>query len=114
MPRRRAILVALLSGLAFWLWGFIARHVQHDLAPTPSELAPRNVWRDVKDHARLRFHTGEAARRYNVLQKLSYGGVIFGLLPLMVLTGLTMSPGADASPKAVVGRPIRRPGTAFR
>ena len=86
-----------IPGIAFWLWGFAARHVQSDLAPTRTELAPRNLWQDIKDHARLRFHTGEAARRYNILQKLSYVGVIFGLLPAMVLTGLTMSPGIDAA-----------------
>lgn len=84
-------------GLAFWLWGFAARHVQRDLAPAPGELAPRSLWRDVKDHARLRFPTGDAARRYNILQKLSYTVVIFALLPLMALTGLTMSPGMDAA-----------------
>ncbi len=86
-----------IPGLLFWLWGLASRHVQHDLAPTPSELRPANIWHDIKDHARLRFHTGEAARRYNILQKLSYVGVIFVLLPLVVLTGLTMSPGMDAS-----------------
>jgi thiosulfate reductase cytochrome b subunit len=77
--------------------GVISRHVQRDLAPTAEELRPGSLWQDIKDHARLRFHTGEAARRYNVLQKLSYVGVIFGLLPIMVLTGLTMSPGIDAA-----------------
>ena len=71
--------------------------MQRDLAPSRQELRPRHLWQDVKDHARLRFHTGEAARRYNVLQKLSYVGVIFGLLPAMVLTGLTMSPGVNAA-----------------
>ncbi|WP_374943949.1 cytochrome b/b6 domain-containing protein [Sphingomonas sp.] len=84
-------------GLLFWLWGFASRHVQRDLAPTLDELRPRSLWNDIKDHARLRFHTGEAARRYNVLQKLSYVSVIFGLLPIMVLSGLTMSPGVDAA-----------------
>ena len=48
---------------------------------------------DIANHARLRFHHG---RRYNVLQKLAYAGVLFGLLPLMILTGLTMSPGFNA------------------
>ena len=32
-----------------------------------------------------------------MLQKLAYIGVIFGLLPLMVLTGLTMSPAVTAA-----------------
>ena len=84
-------------GLLFWLWGVATRHVQSDLVPTRDELRPRNLWQDVKDHARLRFHTGEAARHYNVLQKLSYVGVIFLLIPAMVLTGLTMSPAVDAA-----------------
>jgi thiosulfate reductase cytochrome b subunit len=35
--------------------------------------------------------------RYNTLQKLSYFGVIFLLLPVVILTGLTMSPGMDAA-----------------
>ena len=84
-------------GLLFWLWGFATRHIQRDLAPTVDELRPGNLWQDIKDHARLRFPTGQAARRYNILQKFSYVGVIFGLIPLMVLTGLTMSPGVDAA-----------------
>ena len=86
-----------IPGLFFWLWGFGSRHVQRDLAPNRGELKPVNIWQDIKDHARLRFHVGEAARRYNILQKLSYVGVIFGLLPLMVLTGLTMSPAMNAA-----------------
>jgi len=89
--------VLVLPGLGFWLWGFLSRHIQRDLAPTARELRPASLWHDIKDHARLRFPTGEAARRYNILQKLSYMGVIFLLLPTMVLTGLTMSPGIDAA-----------------
>ena len=46
----------------------------------------------MKQHARLRFPTGAAALRYNVLQKLAYAGVLFGLLPLVIVTGLGMSP----------------------
>jgi thiosulfate reductase cytochrome b subunit len=71
--------------------------MQRDLAPKADELAPRHVWRDIKDHARLRFPTGEAALRYNTLQKISYVSVIFILLPLMILTGLAMSPSMDAA-----------------
>lgn len=48
------------------------------------------------DHIRLRFPKGEEARRYNVLQQLTYLIVIFVLLPLIVIAGLTMSPGLDA------------------
>jgi Ni/Fe-hydrogenase b-type cytochrome subunit len=85
-------------GLAlFVLTSLINRHAQRELAPRPSELRPSHIWRDVRDHARLRFPTGEAALSYNILQKISYVGVIFVLLPLMLLTGLAMSPAMDAA-----------------
>lgn len=83
-------------GLLYWLWSVVARHLQRDLAPSRHELRPGSIWQDIKDHARLHFPTGAKAQRYNILQKLSYLGVIFGLLPVMALTGLTMSPNMDA------------------
>jgi thiosulfate reductase cytochrome b subunit len=89
--------VLALAGLAYWLWSFANRHVQRDLAPHRAELAPAHIWHDIKEHARLRFPTGEAALRYNILQKLSYLGVLFGLLPALVLSGLAMSPAMDAA-----------------
>jgi thiosulfate reductase cytochrome b subunit len=73
------------------------RHIARDLHITRSEWRPAHIWRDVTAHAKLRFPTGAAALRYNVLQKLAYCGVLFGLLPLMILTGLAMSPGIDAA-----------------
>ena len=84
----------------------------HDLLPGGRELAPRHLLQDVKNHALLRFPKGEAARRYNTLQKLSYLGVVFVLIPLQILTGLTMSPAMDAAWPWLVdvfgGRPSAR------
>ncbi|MEO8715484.1 MAG: cytochrome b/b6 domain-containing protein [Acetobacteraceae bacterium] len=57
----------------------------------------RGIGRSVLQHLRLHFPRGEEARSYNVLQKLSYLIVAFLLLPLMVLTGLTMSPAMDTA-----------------
>jgi len=81
----------------FLLTSLINRHAQRDLAPKRAEVRPSHIWHDIREHARLRFPTGDAALRYNILQKLSYVAVIFILLPLMVLTGLAMSPGVDAA-----------------
>lgn len=83
--------------LAYMLWSVVNRHISGDLAFRRGEVKPSHVWRNIKDHARLRFPTGEAALRYNVLQKASYIGVIFVLLPLIIFTGLTMSPGMNAA-----------------
>lgn len=83
--------------IIFLTISFLNRHAQRDLAPTADEVKPRHIWQDIREHARLHFPTGEAALRYNILQKLSYVAVIFALLPLMVLTGLTMSPAMGAA-----------------
>jgi thiosulfate reductase cytochrome b subunit len=72
-------------------------HVRRDLHIRKWEWSPRHIWHDIKEHARLRFPTGEAAKNYNILQKISYIGVIFVLLPLIILTGLTMSPAMNAA-----------------
>jgi thiosulfate reductase cytochrome b subunit len=89
--------VLVIGGLVYWLLSFANRHVQRDLLPKRDELHPRHIWHDICAHVRLRFPTGIAAIRYNILQKLAYLSVLFGLLPLVVLTGLTMSPGVDAA-----------------
>lgn len=85
------------SLIIFLVTSLINRHAQRDLAPSSDEVRPSHIWHDIQEHARLRFPTGEAALSYNILQKLSYIGVIFVLLPLMVLTGLAMSPAMDAA-----------------
>jgi thiosulfate reductase cytochrome b subunit len=82
--------------VAYWLTILLSRHWR-GLVPRRTELHPKHLWQEVKDHARLRFATGAAALSYNSLQKLAYAGVVFVLLPLIILTGLTMSPGMDAA-----------------
>ena len=86
-----------LSLLAYLIRSLWNGHVRRDLATQKKDWSARNLWHEIKDHARLRFPTGAAAARYNSLQKLSYIGVIFVLLPLMIFTGLAMSPGFGAA-----------------
>jgi thiosulfate reductase cytochrome b subunit len=85
-----------INGFVYLVYNLLSGHFRRDLALKRHELAPRHLWREIIDHARLRFPEGNHARHYNVLQKLTYIVVIAGLLPLMMLTGLTMSPGMDA------------------
>lgn len=83
------------NALVFVVYGFWSRHFARDLAPTRKDLA--HLPREIVDHAQLKFPHGEEARHYNGLQKLTYCLVIFVLGPLIVLTGLTMSPTMDAA-----------------
>ena len=87
----------MLPGLAFWLFSALNGHFRRDLRPMRRELSPRHLWTDIRNHARLRFPTGEQARAYNILQKLAYISLIFIILPGLVLTGLTMSPAMNAA-----------------
>lgn len=88
--------VLAINAAAYLIFGLVNGHLRRDLSLTRQELAPRHLARDIWDHLRLRFPTGVAAARYNVLQKLAYLGVVVVLVPLIVLTGLTMSPGFNA------------------
>jgi thiosulfate reductase cytochrome b subunit len=83
-----------LNGLAYWLWSWRARHLREDLLPTGGEL--RGIGASIVEHAKFHHPTGEAAARYNVLQKLAYLLVIFVLAPGIVLLGLAMSPHMDS------------------
>jgi thiosulfate reductase cytochrome b subunit len=92
----------LVNGIFYLGFSVLTGHFRRDLAPTRRDLSPRHLWHEILDHARLRFPEGEQARHYNVLQKLTYLAVIIVLLPTMLLTGLTMSPGFDAIVPALV------------
>lgn len=87
--------IFVVNGLAYAAHALIRRHLWRDLVPSRQQL--RSIGRSAWDHARLRFPKGEEARHYNVLQKLSYLIVVFGLGPLIAATGLTMSPWIDAA-----------------
>ncbi|MBN8630873.1 MAG: cytochrome b/b6 domain-containing protein [Rhodobacterales bacterium] len=82
----------LVGTLSLWLVASALNGHLRQLIPTFADL--RALPRDLIDHARLRFHHGAG---YNVLQKLAYASVLFLALPLMILTGLSMSPGFNAA-----------------
>lgn len=90
----QAAWVVLFTGLVYILAGFLSGHFQSRLKPSLS-------WRSLSDSIlqHLRFSRGhdEEAGSYNVLQRLTYLGVIFGLFPFMIWTGLAMSPAFTAA-----------------
>jgi thiosulfate reductase cytochrome b subunit len=84
-----------INGLVYLLYTFLSRHFTRDLVPSGEQL--RKIGRTFMDHLRLRFPRGQEAAQYNGLQKVAYLLATFVLLPLIVLAGLTMSPGVDAA-----------------
>ena len=86
--------IFLINGLIYLIWSLASGHLRRDLAPGRSEI--RHIGASIWEHVRLRCPKGDEAKRYNVLQKLAYLVVVLVLLPLMLLSGLAMSPGMDA------------------
>jgi thiosulfate reductase cytochrome b subunit len=97
MGRRWHFLFAwlfVINGLLYVMYSVVSRHLSRDLAPTRIDW--QSIGRSILDHLRFRHPQGEASKHYNVLQKLTYIAVIFGLLPFLILMGLAMSPRMDA------------------
>jgi thiosulfate reductase cytochrome b subunit len=84
----------IINGLIYLIYSFASGHLRRDLTPTGAEI--KHIGASISEHARFKFPKGEEAKRYNILQKLTYLVVALVLLPLMLLTGLAMSPGMDA------------------
>lgn len=87
----------ILNGLVYLIAAGFSGHLRKDILPKLRELSPSSVWHDLVEHLKLKFPRGEDAKRYHPLQKIAYGGTVCVLLPLMVLTGLSMSPGFNAA-----------------
>jgi thiosulfate reductase cytochrome b subunit len=86
--------IFLANGLIYLGYGLASGQMRRRLIPAGAEL--RALPRSIREHLTLHLPKGEAATRYNVLQKLSYLAVVLVLLPLQILAGLAMSPGFDA------------------
>ena len=82
------------NGMVYALLAIFGGHLRSDLLPTRRDL--RRIGHSIRQHLRLRFPKGAEAKRYNVLQKLTYLVVLGLLCPAIVLAGLAMSPQLDA------------------
>ena len=81
---------AVLAGLLYAVSGFLTQHFRNQLLPSRDHLSWRSLRAILFDH--LRFKQPAEQGSYNVLQRLSYLAVVFLFFPLMIITGLAMSP----------------------
>ena len=93
--------VLVLNGLAYVIYSLFSRHLARDMLPSGAEI--KSIPASIVDHIKFKHPVGEAARNYNVLQKLAYLAVIFILLPLIILAGWAMSPWLDSIMSGWVG-----------
>jgi thiosulfate reductase cytochrome b subunit len=84
--------VCVLTGLLYVLSGLFTRHFWKNLVPSRTDLGWQPIMRVVSKHLHFKPPNVEESQSYNVLQRLSYLAVIFLLFPLIIVTGLAMSP----------------------
>lgn len=83
-------------GVAYLLAGFFTGHFRRHIVPRSTELRPTLFLHDLGDHLRMRIRNATGGPQYGLMQKCSYFMVVFLALPLIVLTGLAMSPAITA------------------
>ena len=86
-----------LTGAVYLVTGIFTGHFRNHLWPRVSEFRLRLFWRDLIKHLRMQIPSATNDSQYGLLQKCTYSVVIFFLLPVTVLTGLTMSPAVTAA-----------------
>lgn len=84
--------VAVLTGLIYAIWGLWTGHFWRNLFPEPGDRNWRAFRRVVVKYFRRAPPEEADARSYNVLQRTAYVMVIFVLFPMLIWTGLAMSP----------------------
>ncbi|MEM6650268.1 MAG: cytochrome b/b6 domain-containing protein [Pseudomonadota bacterium] len=89
--------ILVITGAVYVVLSLAKGYARKTLLPSKDQLKPSHLWSEFKGHAQFKIARGDEARRYNVFQKISYIVVLFIFLPLMVLSGLAMSPAVTAS-----------------
>jgi thiosulfate reductase cytochrome b subunit len=84
--------VCVLNGLLYAISGLLSQHFRKDLLPARSDLSGSSITRVVSNHLRMKRPSEEESLTYNVLQRTAYLTVVFLLFPLIIWTGLAMSP----------------------
>ena len=84
--------IVVLTGLLYVLSSFFTGHLRKNLLPAKADLSLRAFWTAIAKNLRFQRPRAAEAWSYNLLQRLAYLFVIFVLFPLVIWTGLAMSP----------------------
>lgn len=94
--------LVVITGLLYVGFGLWNGHFRRNLLPAPSDRSPKALGMSIVEHLQFKRPSEEEAWSYNVLQRWAYLFVIFVLFPMVIWTGLAMSPAiASVLPSAV-------------
>src|SRR6267154_4198577 len=98
----QAAWIAVLTGLLYSISGLFTGHLRKNLLPREADLSWRAFSTAIANHLRFERPSEAEAWSYNVIQRLTYLFVIFVLFPLVIWTGLAMSPAFVSAVPATV------------
>jgi thiosulfate reductase cytochrome b subunit len=93
----QAAWVAVFTGLLYVIFSLFSGHLRKNLLPRGADLSWRAFSREIANHLRFKRPSEEEGWSYNPLQRLTYLFVIFVLFPLVIWTGLAMSPAVTSA-----------------
>jgi thiosulfate reductase cytochrome b subunit len=88
--------VLLLGALTYLVAGFATKHFRKDLWPAKADLNRASIMGVISAHLRWKRTSADDGWTYNIVQQLTYLGVVFVLFPAIVWTGLAMSFGVSS------------------
>jgi thiosulfate reductase cytochrome b subunit len=91
-----------LTGLVYVVAGLLNAHFKRNLLPSPTERRWRSFREVFQSYLRRAPPDEVESHSYNVVQRVSYLAVIFLLFPLVIWTGLALSPAFDSAVPAAV------------
>jgi thiosulfate reductase cytochrome b subunit len=94
--------ICVFTGLLYVVSGLVSGHFVRHFLPRRGDLSASSVRAIVASHLRRPQRDAHPAPTYNGLQRLAYTFVVFALLPLLIVTGLAMSPAVTSVVPAVV------------
>jgi thiosulfate reductase cytochrome b subunit len=98
----QAAWLAVFTGLLYVIFSLFSGHLRKNLLPRGADLSWRAFSSEIVSRLRFKRPSEDEAWSYNLLQRLTYLSVIFVLFPLVIWTGLAMSPAvASAFPSTV-------------
>ncbi|MBS1801941.1 MAG: cytochrome b/b6 domain-containing protein [Acidobacteria bacterium] len=89
--------VLVLTGLVYGIASLLNGHFRRDLVPERGERTLGAHWRRIRQYVRRKAPDADEVQSYNVLQRTTYLVVIFVLFPLVIWTGLALSPSFNAA-----------------
>ena len=85
------------TGAIYFLAGLATGHFRRNIVPVRGDRSLGAHWRRIAKYFRRSPPAASEERSYNVLQRTAYLTVIFILFPLVIWTGLALSPGFNSA-----------------